>query len=173
MKALFMHVIGYLIGGTMFMVLIPLGLFGLSRLDLDVIGLSLIGDTVLRFFIALPFGLVGILFMLWSNIALLAIGKGGPADAFNVAVSPRTKKLVIVGPYKYTRNPMVFGAFLFYLASGLYFNSLLCLIVVALFFVLVTPYLKLTEEKRLLRDFGEDFVSYRKKVPMIIPFIKI
>jgi protein-S-isoprenylcysteine O-methyltransferase Ste14 len=102
---------------------------------------------------------------------LFKIGKGGPTDGFNIAISPRTKNLVVTGPYRLSRNPMVFGAFSVYFAIGLFLFSALVLFTLAVFLGLSVVYLKQTEEKRLTRDFGEAYVAYRKKVPMIFPKI--
>jgi protein-S-isoprenylcysteine O-methyltransferase Ste14 len=115
--------------------------------------------------------IVGVIFAIWSNIDLLRIGKGGPTDIFNIAISPRTKKLVISGPYRYTRNPMVFGMNSIYFAIAVYLNSLISLIFVILFLLVITIYLRLAEEKRLLKDFGNEYLEYKRNVSMIIPFL--
>ena len=106
---------------------------------------------------------------IWSNISLFMIGKGGPAEGLGIAISPRTKHLVIVGPYRYTRNPMVFGAYLCYLSLALFFNSLLCVILLAIMLPFAIVYIKLTEEKRLVKDFGEEFTKYKNEVSMFFP----
>jgi protein-S-isoprenylcysteine O-methyltransferase Ste14 len=113
--------------------------------------------------------LIGFIFLIWSNLYLFQVGKGGPADAMGVAISPRTKKLVISGPYRYCRNPMVFGAFTVYLSIVIYLNSVAGLIALVILFFCAVIYLKNSEEKRLLKDFGPDYTEYREKVPMIIP----
>ncbi len=48
-------------------------------------------------------------------------------------------------------------------------NSLSGLVAVILLFFLVRIYLKFSEEPRLLKDFGDDYLAFRKGVPMIIP----
>jgi len=90
-------------------------------------------------------------------------------DIGGVAISPRTKKLVTEGPYKYTRNPMVFGMNSIYMSIAIYLNSLGCLLVVALFFFLIVRSVVASEEKRLLSDFGDEYMEYKRKTPMIIP----
>jgi len=107
--------------------------------------------------------------MIWSNTALLFIGKGGPTEGFGVEVSPRTKFLVTSGPYRYTRNPMVFGAYSIYLALAVFINSYQSIILVVIFLPVIIFYLKKSEEKRLLTDFGEDYLKYREKVSLLIP----
>jgi len=169
MNKIFRHIIGYTIGILIFCILIPLALIELSRLFDKYVADHFIQNYSVRLYIASPVFLIGLLWGIWSNVVLFFIGKGGPTDGFNVAVSPRTERLVIAGPYKYSRNPMVFGALAAYLGLSIYFNSLLCIALIILGFFVVRYYLKITEEKRLYKDFGNVYLEYKKRVPMIIP----
>jgi protein-S-isoprenylcysteine O-methyltransferase Ste14 len=170
MKTVFRHVIGYIVGLSLFLVVIPFGLIKLSALD-PLIPFPFPAYWGVRLALSLLFFLPGLFFAGWSNVFLFKIGKGGPTDGFNIAISPRTKNLVVTGPYRLSRNPMVFGAFSVYFALGLFLFSALVLFTLAVFLGLSVVYLKQTEEKRLTRDFGEVYVAYRKKVPMIFPKI--
>ncbi len=170
---LFRYILGYFVGISIFGVLIPWGLISFCQGKTLVSNISIIDNKIIQFLIFAPLLLSGLFFAIWSNIALFRVGKGGPADGFNLALSPRTKNLVISGPYKYSRNPMVFGAYLAYFSIGIYYNSFPCMVLLMIFFLLTILYLKMTEEKRLLKDFGDEFIRYRKNVPMIIPFTKI
>ena len=96
---------------------------------------------------------VGLVFAVGSNAALLFQGQGGPTDGFGIAVSPRTRHLVTTGLYRYTRNPMVFGTNLVYLAIVVHLGSVSGLVVLALFVSVLIPYLRWAEERRLLADF--------------------
>jgi protein-S-isoprenylcysteine O-methyltransferase Ste14 len=161
------HIIGYLGGICIFCLGIPFGLYMIStKLNRPIWGLA---HSKLRTALSLLIGVVGITFMLWSNIYLFFVGKGGPADGFGVAVSPRTKRLVTSGPYRYTRNPMAFGALSFYLALALFLNSAICIALVAILSVGAYLYLRLIEEKRLLKDFGDAYEQYRKTVSILVP----
>jgi len=112
------------------------------------------------------------MFVIWSNIFLLLKGKGGPTDIAGISISPQTKKLVIAGPYKYTRNPMVLGIHSTYISIAIYLNSLGCLIVLIIFFFMIVKYVVVAEEKRLFNDFGADYIKYKENTSMIIPFLK-
>jgi len=169
----FRLIFGYLIGFSIFIVLIPYLLVAGSRNPDLFLNLSFIPNFYVRLIIALPIFCIGLLFAIWSNIFLLVKGKGGPVDVLNVAISPRSEKLVVSGPYRYCRNPMMFGALCLYLSISIFVNSLLDVIVILLLIPLIILYLKLTEEKRLLKDFGEEFLFYRSNVAMIVPFTKI
>ena len=161
------HIAGYFFGFSMFVVGIPFGLYMVSiKLNQPIWGLA---DSRLRIALSLLIGVVGITFMLWSNIYLFFVGKGGPADGFGITISPRSQRLVTSGPYRYTRNPMMFGALSFYLALAVFFNSAICLGLVAALSVGASIYLKTVEEKRLLMDFGDAYQQYRKTVSMLVP----
>jgi protein-S-isoprenylcysteine O-methyltransferase Ste14 len=158
------YLIGYMIGFTVFFLAVPYFLYLLASLFYFQII-----DHWSRLIIAGPLFMIGIYFAIWSNMELVKMGKGGPTDIFNVAVSPRTERLVVTGPYELTRNPMVFGAFCCYFALALYLNSMVDLIVLAGFFVGVRFYLQETEERRLWKDFGKEYEEYRERVWMIVP----
>ncbi len=163
------HMLGYAIGISLFFLLIPYGLYMLAVQCDPIIGIPLIGNAAVRTAVAVVILLPGIVFALWSNAALLFIGKGGPTDGFGVAISPRTQHLVVRGPYRFTRNPMVFGALSCYFAFGVYLDSAAVGIALVLMLPLIVVYLKQTEEKRLERDFGDEYREYRKSVSMILP----
>lgn len=168
MSNLLRHIIGYTIGFSLFILLIPYGLVWLGSHD-PVLQSNLNEYLLIRIIISCPFFIIGLIFAVWSNIFLLKIGKGGPVDGFNIAISPRTKKLVTIGPYRYSRNPMVFGAFCFYFSIGLFMLSVISIIILLIFLEIGIFYLKRTEEKRLLKDFGDEYLEYKKNVPMIFP----
>ncbi|MBN1416071.1 MAG: isoprenylcysteine carboxylmethyltransferase family protein [Bacteroidales bacterium] len=171
MNNLIRYILGYILGISVFAVLIPLGMVELSKLD-PLIQSGLSACLFVRILVSLPFFITGLGFMIWSNIYLFRVGKGGPADGFNIAISPRTKKLVVTGPYRYSRNPMVFGAFTVYFSIGLFLLSVLCVVILVVFIGFAVKYLRMTEEKRLLKDFGEQYREYKSNVPMIFPKIK-
>lgn len=160
------YLVGYLVGFSVFVCGLPYGLYLVSR---AFPGPDVLPDP-LRLGLALLLGLPGLVFALWSNEALVLLGQGGPTDLFNVEISPRTKNLVVTGPYRFTRNPMVFGVNSCYLALTIYWNSLAALATAIMFLMLIILYLKSFEEKRLMQDFGLEYEAYRQRVPMIIPW---
>ena len=170
MKTLHRHILGYLIGFSLFIVVLPYDFYTLSRLDFIFNGNVLIRRDLLRFIPAGIFVVPGAVFAIWSNLFLLTVGKGGPTDAFGVSISPQTQKLVTTGPYKYSRNPMVFGALSLYAGIVIFLNSITACIAWVILLILAIVFLKKSEEKRLIRDFGEEYQDYQKKVSMIFPF---
>ena len=169
MKNLYRYILGYLIGFSLFILLLPYGFYKLSELDFIFSGRILICCDILRYILASIFLLNGGIFAGWSNLFLFKVGKGGPTDAFGVSISPQSKKLVTTGPYKFSRNPMVFGALSLYAGTIIFLNSITASIAWVILLILVIIFLKKSEEKRLLRDFGEEYLEYKKKVSMIFP----
>lgn len=164
-------VMGYIVGGLLVLVLIPLGLYGASIWLKSWMPFQLISNQVLRLVVAAIILLIGFIFAISSLITQNTRGEGGPVQFMNTDISPRTQKLVTSGPYRYTRNPMLFGAFMVYLAFAVYLNSLAALIIVLLFICLMLVFVKRTEEPRLLRDFGSEYEEYSKRVSFIIPWL--
>jgi protein-S-isoprenylcysteine O-methyltransferase Ste14 len=99
------------------------------------------------------------LFVTLHCITRFAIdGKGtlSPADP--------TKKLVVRGLYKYTRNPMYVGVMLMLIGEAIFFASFRLVIYSGLVFSALTIFVIYFEEPRLKRDFGEEYEAYRKQV---------
>lgn len=166
------HIAGFIVGLTIFAFLIPLAIIYASGAMDTALSLNRFADSDARLFVAVPLFAIGVFYALWSNLFLFFRGRGGPADGFGVAVSPRTEKLVTTGPYRNTRNPMVFGAFSIYFSIAIYIGSIGGLILLACFAVMVPLYLKRYEETRLIADFGEEYEEYRRRVSMIVPFFR-
>ena len=110
------HILGFTIGFAIFVIIAPIGIYYISAAIDAFLGLGRFDDT-LWIILAAPFLIAGLTLVIWSNLFLVIRGKGGPADGFGVAISPRSENLVITGPYRYTRNPMVFGAYSSYIAE--------------------------------------------------------
>jgi protein-S-isoprenylcysteine O-methyltransferase Ste14 len=172
-KESFRYIVGYLLGFSIFILLVPWGLYKLSHFDYLVFDEKLIDSDIIRYALGSLLFAIGAVFAVWSNIFLFYVGKGGPVDAFGISISPQTKKLVTTGPYKYTRNPMVFGAFSVYISLAVFYNSIACLIGLSVLVLLLIALLKLSEEKRLLKDFGNEYLEYKKRVPMIFPIKRL
>lgn len=163
------YLLGYVLGIVVFLILIPSIIYLTSLISSLPLGGNAPIIKLIRYSVATVLSATGIVFAIWSNIDLLIVGKGGPADLFNKAISPRSKKLVTNGPYRYTRNPMVFGMNALYMAFAIFLNSLSALLFCLFFLAAIILYLKLTEERRLLKDFGDEYRDYKKSVSMIIP----
>lgn len=75
------------------------------------------------------------------------------------------KHLVTSGPYRFSRNPLYLGGNLFiFLGAALFLGSPSGLLLTALNIV-AADFMIRREEKQLARMFGEEWTSYRKRVP--------
>ncbi|MFX1418167.1 MAG: methyltransferase family protein [Promethearchaeota archaeon] len=120
----------------------------------------------LNIIIAIVIFTVGFFWALWSNFELFRIGKGSPVPLKGT----QTINLVEKGPYKYTRNPMVFGYILIWLGLGFLFNSIFLLFgFTSIITVLLILFVKLWEEKNLEKRFGDSYLNYKRRVSFIIP----
>jgi len=113
--------------------------------------------------VAIPVMTVGVAVTAWSGFHFLRV-KGTPVP-FNPP-----PEVVTTGPYRYARNPMLTGVFLFLFGLGLAFDSLSLVFFFTPLFVVVNLWeLKQIEEPELVKRFGDTYVDYQKRTPMFIP----
>ncbi len=165
-------ILGYIVGGLLVIVLVPSIIYIVTSLFDTVYRVEIIQNTIIRWITIIMLLVIGLIYGIWSVIIQNTIGQGGPLEIGNIEVSPRTKNLVVSGPYKYTRNPMLFGTFLTYLAFALFINSITSVVLVSAIFVLMLAVVVKMEEERLLKDFGNQYEEYRKKVSMFVPWFQ-
>lgn len=80
-----------------------------------------------------------------------------------------TEKLVVRGPYRYCRNPMITGVFFILIGESMIYSSRNILIWSGIFFLINTTYFLLKEEPDLYKRFGDEYLDYKKNVPRWIP----
>jgi protein-S-isoprenylcysteine O-methyltransferase Ste14 len=83
-----------------------------------------------------------------------------------------TQKLIVDGPYRYCRNPMITGICCMLVGEGLMLYSVSILVWAAAFFLINTVYFIFVEEPGLLQRFGSDYLRYKKNVPRWLPRIR-
>ena len=103
---------------------------------------------------------------LWTVRIQFILGKGTPAPFMP------TRTLIILGPYKFCRNPMIFGVFLAYLGLGIWTATASGAIMALLFLWVASVYIKEVEEKELEIRFGADYMNYKKTTPFLLPAFK-
>lgn len=160
------NIFGYFVGFLLFLGLFPALMYAVA------VNFVVPVDSLIVSIVGMIFVLIGAVFMVWSNIDMVKIGRGCPTDGFNIALGERTKKLIVQGPYKYTRNPMLFGTFVFYVGLALLFNSYSALIVPIVFVSYMVWHVKKFEEPRLYNDFKDEYVEYKKRTPLLFPKFK-
>lgn len=73
-------------------------------------------------------------------------------------------RLVVVGTYRYTRNPMYLGLLLLLVAWALWLGSLSVWLVLPVFVFVLTRLQIVPEERALAAKFGDDYHAYRRSV---------
>jgi protein-S-isoprenylcysteine O-methyltransferase Ste14 len=105
----------------------------------------------------------GFAFWLWTVRLLARLGEG------TLAPWDPTRRLVVEGPYRYVRNPMITGVLAVLLGEAVVFGSPALLIWCAAFFAINWAFFVLSEEPGLVRRFGDEYRHYRRNVPRWIP----
>ncbi|MBE7173284.1 MAG: isoprenylcysteine carboxylmethyltransferase family protein [Williamsia sp.] len=91
-----------------------------------------------------------------ASFAIHGRGTLSPADP--------TKKLVISGLYKFSRNPMYIGVTMMLAGKSIFFQSYTLLVYAVLIFIAFNTFIIFFEEPRLQDDFGNEYNEYTRKV---------
>jgi protein-S-isoprenylcysteine O-methyltransferase Ste14 len=79
------------------------------------------------------------------------------------------RRLVVHGPYRYVRNPMISGVIFLLAGEAAILRSLPHLIWMATFLIINLTYIPLLEEPLLARRFGAEYEEYRRHVRRFLP----
>ena len=109
---------------------------------------------------------VGLTFVVRTVSLFATVGRG------TLAPWDETTRLVVRGPYRYVRNPMISGVVAILLGESALLGSRPLLIWAASVFAVNALYMPLVEEPRLRRRFGEDYDRYRANVPRWLPRLR-
>ncbi len=129
---------------------------------LNLTGVSLPVWTIfLAIFLIVP----GTSLAFWTWIEFIK-ARGTP-----VPINP-PQRLIVSGPYAYTRNPMLTGLYLIFFGIGILIGSLsFTLFYTPLFILVNTLYIKKVEEHEMELKFGQAYREYKKRVPLYFPRI--
>jgi protein-S-isoprenylcysteine O-methyltransferase Ste14 len=125
-------------------------------------GLGLPWDAVIVLAGGISMG-TGLYYLSITIRLFVNIGKG------TLAPWSPTKKLVIIGPYRHVRNPMISGVLMTLLGESVAFGSIGIFIWFLLFFIVNHIYFICSEEPGLEKRFGGEYLIYKKNVPRWIP----
>lgn len=109
--------------------------------------------------IGLPLMIAGGALAAWCIVTFVTRGRGTPSP-FD---APR--RLVIRGPYRFTRNPMYVGALSLLIGLALVQRSLAVLALAAFALTFVTLFVRLYEEPTLRESFDGEYEAYCRDVP--------
>ena len=119
----------------------------------------------------------GVITVLFVIAGILCIAGGiilwyAAVFSAKIDITIKSNRLEIGGVYAIVRNP-IYSAFLFICIGALLFcRNWYVLILPPLFWVYLTVFMKLTEEKWLSERFGEEYKAYSKRVNRLIPWKK-
>jgi protein-S-isoprenylcysteine O-methyltransferase Ste14 len=106
---------------------------------------------------------VGLLLVVRTVALFASVGRG------TLAPWDPTSRLVVRGPYRHVRNPMISGVLFILLGEAAALGSLGLLAWFATVFALNATYIPLVEEPGLVERFGQDYERYREHVPRWLP----
>lgn len=149
-------------GGLFFLTVVS-GLLLLSLYVDSLFNLPIFLPNPLNIFLGALFLIPGIFLSLYC-VLLFLLNKGTP-----VPLNP-PPSLIVKGPYKYIRNPMISGLILQFFGFGLFCNSITLAFITTPFLFLVN-YLELRfiEEPELEIRLGNSYKDYKKNTPMFFP----
>jgi protein-S-isoprenylcysteine O-methyltransferase Ste14 len=80
-----------------------------------------------------------------------------------------TRRLVLRGPYRFVRNPMITGVLCVLLGEAALFGSAGILALAAAFLAVNAVWFPIVEEPALRRRFGAEYDAYSRNVPRWLP----
>ena len=146
-------ILGYLLGLVLFVGLMPAIMWlasGRPEFWNDLSGRSILAWLLM---------LSGLTLSILTIVYMKRRGKGNPMDAFGHEVAPRTQHLMTDGPYRINRNPMLTGTLIYLIGFGIWIWTWQALLVWVLFFAIMFVQV-VSEERRLRRDFGDEYETY-------------
>ena len=103
----------------------------------------------------------------WTIALFVRLGRG------TLAPWDPTSRLVVQGPYRYVRNPMITGVGTILAGEAIFFRSWGIAIQLAVFAVVNAIYFPLVEEPGLRRRFGAEYEEYCARVPRWVPRVRV
>jgi protein-S-isoprenylcysteine O-methyltransferase Ste14 len=156
-------------------------LFAIAVLPFTV--MALVPLWILRRYPVNPwadYGLFDLLLQI-AGLAVLSVGQGffwaslrrfAEEGEGTLAPWDPPRRLVVNGPYRYVRNPMISGVTLTLFGQVLLLLSPPLLAWASAFLAINSVYIPLVEEPQLERRFGESYREYRRHVPRVIPRLR-
>jgi len=121
-------------------------------------------DSITKTLAGLLFAAGGLFLMGWTMRLFSSKGGGGTPAPWQPI-----HNLIVTGPYRYTRNPMLTGVLLFLAAEATLLWSMPLYLWMAAFFVLNTVHFMVSEEPQLEKRYGEAYRHYKQHVPRWFP----
>ncbi len=116
---------------------------------------------IFHLIISIPFILIGA----WFGIGSVK------QTSLKVAETHRTERIVSTNIYSLIRHPQYFGGVLAHIGISFLLSALFSLIFTPLV-ILLNILVAWKEEQELIKEFGEDYETYKENVPMFFPKLK-
>lgn len=116
------------------------------------------------YILGLSLAFLGLAIIVWGKLTL---GR----NYSNQLLIFQGHELVQQGPYKFVRHPIYTGGLLAFVGLGLLVQSWVDLVITLIMFGVVFEYRMSVEEKILISEFGDQYLSYSKRVRRLIPFV--
>ncbi len=109
---------------------------------------------------------LGFTLFVWCLNLFVIVGQG------TLAPWDPTLKIVVMGPYRHVRNPMISAVALMLIGQSLFWGSWIIGLWAGIFILINHIYFIFSEEPGLEKRFGESYVSYKANVPRWIPRLR-
>ena len=150
--------IGYILGLLIFVIGFPALMWFVSGRSI-----TYVPDSMTLLVMSVYLAVCGLALSIYSIVYMRIVGKGNPFDAYGHEVAPRTRHLMTGGPYRWCRNPMLVGIYIYDAGILVWLWSVWPLAIFLVEVILLTLQVR-SEEKRLERDFGFEYLNYKQRV---------
>lgn len=159
------HILAIILLPFMVVIVVPMWLFN-SFVSYDTRWVGMTSTTWTGMITGGLFVWIGLmLFVLCVNIfALIGQGTLAPWDP--------TKKLIVYGPYRHVRNPMITSVAMMLIGQAIFWGSWIIGLWAGTFIIINHVYFIFSEEPGLEKRFGESYLQYKANVPRWIPRLK-
>jgi protein-S-isoprenylcysteine O-methyltransferase Ste14 len=123
-------------------------------------------QSVIQMVTGILAGLSGLTLLVTSIVLMIRIAQS------TVMPWEPSQNLVLQGPYRYLRNPMILGVIILLIGEALILSSWGIAILAGAFFIGNTAYFIYFEEPGLEAQFGEAYRRYKTNVPRWLPRLK-
>ncbi|MCV7257900.1 methyltransferase family protein [Mycobacterium shimoidei] len=110
----------------------------------------------------------GVSMLIWTVALFHRVGQGTLGVG---SVMGEPVHLVVRGPYRHVRNPMISGVLCILLGESALTMSTALLVWFAIFLACQTIAIRFWEEPHLIERYGQEYLTYRDNVPRWIPRI--
>jgi protein-S-isoprenylcysteine O-methyltransferase Ste14 len=148
-----------LLGVTLFIAIIPAIVWWAGK----YIDSAMLISNKLAFIFSIFCFCIGLPWTIAAVVWQLISGRGTP-----VPVVP-THHFLQSGPYRYVRNPMMLGFFIYLTGWGFLSNHFAAMVAVAIIIALLILEIKFIEERELENRFGDAYRTYKKETPFLLP----